>query len=209
MLLLDEPMAGVDPASAQLIDAIFAELRGEGRTLLVSSHDVEGARGFDLVLCLNGRQVAFGPPRPGARPRGDRGDLRPRADRAGRDRRGARGQDRPTTSTTSTTSPMSGIELRATLEVVLAGGFCGALGFWVLGERLAYAGESLSHGLLPGLVLAALAGVPLLLGAGGGALAAAALIALAARDPRVGPRHRHRGGGHRPGRARDPAGARA
>ena len=82
---------------------------------------------------------------------------------------------------------MSGIELRATLEIVLAGGFCGALGFWVVTERLAYAGESLSHGLLPGLVLAALAGVPLLLGAAGGALAAAALIALAARDPRVGP----------------------
>jgi ABC-type Mn2+/Zn2+ transport system permease subunit len=82
---------------------------------------------------------------------------------------------------------MSGIELRATLEVALAGGFCGALGFWVLSERLAYAGESLSHGLLPGLVLAALAGAPLLLGAAGGALVAAALIALAARDPRVGP----------------------
>jgi ABC-type Mn2+/Zn2+ transport system ATPase subunit len=62
VLLLDEPLAGVDPASAQLIDAVFAELRDEGRTLLVSSHDVEGARGFDLVLCLNGRQVAFGPP---------------------------------------------------------------------------------------------------------------------------------------------------
>ena len=82
---------------------------------------------------------------------------------------------------------MSGIELRATLEVALAGGFCGALGFWVLSERLAYAGESLSHGLLPGLVLAALAGAPLLLGAAGGALVAAALIALAARDQRVGP----------------------
>jgi ABC-type Mn2+/Zn2+ transport system permease subunit len=82
---------------------------------------------------------------------------------------------------------MSGIELRATLEVVLAGGFCGALGFWVLSERLAYAGESLSHGMLPGLVLAALAGAPLLLGAAGGALVAAGLIALAARDPRVGP----------------------
>jgi ABC-type Mn2+/Zn2+ transport system ATPase subunit len=62
VLLLDEPLAGVDPASAQLIDAVFAQLRAEGRTLLVSSHDVEGARGFDLVLCLNGRQVAFGPP---------------------------------------------------------------------------------------------------------------------------------------------------
>jgi ABC-type Mn2+/Zn2+ transport system permease subunit len=82
---------------------------------------------------------------------------------------------------------VSGIELRATLEVALAGGFCGALGFWVLSERLAYAGESLSHGLLPGLVLAALAGAPLLLGAAGGAVAAAGLIALAARDQRVGP----------------------
>jgi ABC-type Mn2+/Zn2+ transport system ATPase subunit len=62
VLLLDEPLAGVDPASAQLIDAVFDQLRAEGRTLLVSSHDVEGARGFDLVLCLNRRQVAFGPP---------------------------------------------------------------------------------------------------------------------------------------------------
>ena len=82
---------------------------------------------------------------------------------------------------------MSGIELRAMLELVLAGGFCGALGFWVVSERLTYAAESLSHGLLPGLVLAGLAGAPLLLGAAGGAIVAAALIALAARDANVGP----------------------
>jgi ABC-type Mn2+/Zn2+ transport system ATPase subunit len=62
VLLLDEPLSGVDPASAGLIDEVFAELRGEGRALLVSSHDVESARGFDLVLCLHNRQVAFGPP---------------------------------------------------------------------------------------------------------------------------------------------------
>jgi ABC-type Mn2+/Zn2+ transport system ATPase subunit len=62
VLLLDEPYAGVDPASAERIDALFRELRAEGRTLLVSSHDVESARDFDLVLCLNRRQVAFGPP---------------------------------------------------------------------------------------------------------------------------------------------------
>jgi ABC-type Mn2+/Zn2+ transport system ATPase subunit len=62
VLLLDEPLSGVDPASAALIDGVFADLRAEGRTLLVSSHDVESARRFDLVLCLNGRQVAFGPP---------------------------------------------------------------------------------------------------------------------------------------------------
>jgi ABC-type Mn2+/Zn2+ transport system ATPase subunit len=62
VLLLDEPLAGVDPASAQAISALFAELRAEGRTLLVSSHDVESARDFDVVLCVNRRQVAFGPP---------------------------------------------------------------------------------------------------------------------------------------------------
>ena len=62
VLLLDEPFAGVDPASAERIAAVFAELRAEGRTLLVSTHDVESARSFDLVLCLNRRQVAFGDP---------------------------------------------------------------------------------------------------------------------------------------------------
>jgi manganese/iron transport system ATP-binding protein/manganese/zinc/iron transport system ATP- binding protein len=62
VLLLDEPLAGVDPASAERIEALFAELRAEGRALLVSTHDVDSARASDLVLCLNGRQVAFGPP---------------------------------------------------------------------------------------------------------------------------------------------------
>lgn len=81
----------------------------------------------------------------------------------------------------------SGIDRRALLEVALLGGVCGALGFWVVVERLAYASESLSHGLLPGLVLAALAGAPLLLGAIGGVAVAALAIALAARDPRIGP----------------------
>jgi ABC-type Mn2+/Zn2+ transport system permease subunit len=81
----------------------------------------------------------------------------------------------------------SGIGRRALLEIALIGAFCGALGFWVVTERLAYGAESVAHGLLPGLVLASLAGVPLLLGAAGGALVAAALIALAVRDERIGP----------------------
>ncbi|HEX6652467.1 MAG TPA: metal ABC transporter permease [Thermoleophilaceae bacterium] len=80
----------------------------------------------------------------------------------------------------------SGIDRRALLELAMVGSLCGALGFWIVTERLAYGAESLSHGLLPGLVLASLAGAPLLLGAAGGALVAAALIAFASRDPRVG-----------------------
>ena len=62
VLLLDEPFAGVDPASAERITSVFAELRAEGRTLLISTHDVESARSFDLVLCHTRRQVAFGDP---------------------------------------------------------------------------------------------------------------------------------------------------
>jgi ABC-type Mn2+/Zn2+ transport system permease subunit len=81
----------------------------------------------------------------------------------------------------------SGIDRRALLELAMVGSLCGALGFWIVTEQLAYSAESLSHGLLPGLVLAALAGAPLLLGAAGGALVAAALIAFAARDARIGP----------------------
>jgi ABC-type Mn2+/Zn2+ transport system ATPase subunit len=62
ILLLDEPLAGVDPGSAEGIAALFDELSAEGRSLLVSSHDIESARRYERVLCLNRRQVAFGPP---------------------------------------------------------------------------------------------------------------------------------------------------
>ena len=81
----------------------------------------------------------------------------------------------------------SGIDRRALAEVILLGGFCGALSFWVASYRLSYPAESLAHGLLPGLVLAALAGVPLLVGAGAGAAVAAGLVALAGGDERIGP----------------------
>jgi ABC-type Mn2+/Zn2+ transport system permease subunit len=80
----------------------------------------------------------------------------------------------------------SGIERRALLEVALLGGFCGALGYWIATFRLSYPAESLAHGLLPGLVVAALAGVPLLLGGVVGVAVAALVIAVAGRDPRVG-----------------------
>ncbi len=80
----------------------------------------------------------------------------------------------------------SGLLQRALLEVVIVGATCGALGVWLLHVRSTYAAESLAHAMLPGLVVAALVGAPLLLGAAGGVLAAAVLIALAGRDTRVG-----------------------
>ena len=61
-LLLDEPFAGVDRTSEEAIMGILDELRAEGRVLLIATHDVEHARGWDRVLCLAGAQIAFGPP---------------------------------------------------------------------------------------------------------------------------------------------------
>ena len=62
ILLLDEPLSGVDQASASRIEAVFGELRAEGRALLVATHDVAQAKAWPLVLCLHHRQVAFGAP---------------------------------------------------------------------------------------------------------------------------------------------------
>ncbi len=70
---------------------------------------------------------------------------------------------------------------RALAEVVLLGAAGGALGCWVVFYGFSYAAESLAHSLFPGLVLAAIAGVPLLLGATPAIVLAALAIALCAR----------------------------
>ena len=62
VLLLDEPLAGVDRPSGARILAVLDELRSEGRAVLVATHDADYARRLDRVLCLNRRQVAFGAP---------------------------------------------------------------------------------------------------------------------------------------------------
>jgi ABC-type Mn2+/Zn2+ transport system permease subunit len=85
------------------------------------------------------------------------------------------------------TDPFAGdLMRRALAEVLILAVACGPLGVWILLYRQSYAAESLSHAMLPGLVIAALAGAPLLLGAAGGVLAAAVAIALASRDERLG-----------------------
>jgi ABC-type Mn2+/Zn2+ transport system permease subunit len=78
------------------------------------------------------------------------------------------------------------INVRALIEVVLLGATGGALGCWVVVYRLAYSAESLAHALLPGLVLAALAGLPLLIGGAAGLLLAAVAVSLAGRTPAIG-----------------------
>jgi len=64
VLLLDEPFSGLDTASATRLEALLQTLAGEGRGILMATHDLEQARGWDRVLCLNGSQIAFGVPAP-------------------------------------------------------------------------------------------------------------------------------------------------
>ncbi len=62
VLLLDEPITGLDVVSQRLIlDAIVAE-RDAGRVVVTSTHDLGEAAHADQVLLLAGRVVAAGPP---------------------------------------------------------------------------------------------------------------------------------------------------
>ena len=62
LICLDEPFAGVDAPTVESIRELIAEWRGNGRTVLVTTHDLESsARDYDLVVALNTRVVAFGP----------------------------------------------------------------------------------------------------------------------------------------------------
>jgi ABC-type Mn2+/Zn2+ transport system permease subunit len=75
---------------------------------------------------------------------------------------------------------------RAFAEVVLLGIAGGVLGCWLVLYELSYSAESLAHALLPGLVVATLAGLPLVLGGAGGLVVAAVGVAAAGRAPAVG-----------------------
>lgn len=74
----------------------------------------------------------------------------------------------------------------ALAELVFVGLACGALGVWVVLYGLSYGAESLAHAMFPGLVVAALIGVPLVLGGAVGLAVAGVAIACAARARGVG-----------------------
>ena len=62
LLLLDEPFTGLDAVSADRLEQLLQTLAEQGHGILIATHDVEQARAWDLVLCLNRRQIAFGSP---------------------------------------------------------------------------------------------------------------------------------------------------
>lgn len=62
ILLLDEPFSGLDRPSSEGLEALLESLAAAGRGVMIATHDLEQARRWDSVLCLNRAQVAVGPP---------------------------------------------------------------------------------------------------------------------------------------------------
>jgi manganese/zinc/iron transport system ATP- binding protein len=64
VLLLDEPMTGVDLTTERLINELFDAFRASGGSVLYATHDLETAADTADYLCfLNRRVIRFGPPK--------------------------------------------------------------------------------------------------------------------------------------------------
>jgi ABC-type Mn2+/Zn2+ transport system permease subunit len=72
---------------------------------------------------------------------------------------------------------------RALAEVALLSVSAGALGCWIVFYEASYSAESLPHAMFPGLVVAALTGIPLVVGGAAGLVVAAVAVAAAGRIP--------------------------
>jgi len=62
VLLMDEPLTGLDINSAQTIDDIIHAEPARGCSVVFTTHDLEEAKAADHVLLMSGHVVASGPP---------------------------------------------------------------------------------------------------------------------------------------------------
>jgi iron complex transport system ATP-binding protein len=62
VLLMDEPLTGLDIHSAQTIDDIIHQEPARGCSVVFTTHDLEEARAADNVILMNGSVVACGAP---------------------------------------------------------------------------------------------------------------------------------------------------
>ncbi len=62
MLLLDEPLTGLDITSAHAIDDVIHEEQAHGCTIVLTTHDLTAAQVADYVVLMSGRVVAAGSP---------------------------------------------------------------------------------------------------------------------------------------------------
>ena len=63
VLMLDEPVTGLDLVSARTIDEVIHEQPGEGVSVVYTTHDLDEAAAADHVVLMGGGVVASGAPR--------------------------------------------------------------------------------------------------------------------------------------------------
>jgi len=84
------------------------------------------------------------------------------------------------------TDPLSAdFMLRALLGGVLVAAICAVVGTWVVVRGMAFLGEAMAHGMLPGVALASLLGLPVIVGAAVSALVMSLGVGLIARRGRL------------------------
>lgn len=63
LLFLDEPMAGIDQTTQDLLFTLFKDLKAQGKTILIVHHHLQSAKEhFDRILLVNKTLVADGSP---------------------------------------------------------------------------------------------------------------------------------------------------
>ncbi|MBT0768241.1 metal ABC transporter permease [Kineosporia sp. J2-2] len=75
--------------------------------------------------------------------------------------------------------------LRALVGGALVAVICGVVGTWVVIRGMAFLGEAIGHGMLPGVALATVAGAPVMLGGAISAITMSALIGVLQRRGRL------------------------
>ncbi len=75
--------------------------------------------------------------------------------------------------------------LRALLGGALVAIICGVVGTWVVVRGMAFLGEAIGHGMLPGVALATIAGAPAVVGGAASAVVMSALISALQRRGRL------------------------
>ncbi len=62
LMLMDEPLSGLDTPSQEDILTLLDEFKGQAVTVMVATHDLEqAAEYFDRIMLLNRRLIGFGP----------------------------------------------------------------------------------------------------------------------------------------------------
>ena len=185
LLLLDEPLSGADAATEAAFLETLRRLREQGRTMVVSTHDLGwSAQHCDLLCLLPGRVISYGPP---ARRSAPSGWPRPTAAPCWTWAASASWRRRATTPLMHYLTDPLQFEFmrRALVAVVLTGIAAGVLGSYVVLRGLAFIGDALTHAVFPGIVVAVAIGRSILLGALVVGLLTALGIAAISRSRRV------------------------